>query len=251
MITIINYCGNKMDKIITTSWDDGHPLDFRIAELLDKYDLKGTFYIPKNNPQNTVMSENDVALLHHKFEIGGHTLNHVNLKKLDNSNLVHEINGSCYWLNEVTGVKPISFCPPFGAYNAASLKIIYLAGFKVIRTTQLLSPDLLLPVNYTTLQLFNHSSYTYAKHLLIRGRVTDFKLWLYSGATSDMLNLIDYYLNYIDMNGGCFHLWGHSWEIEKFNLWKQLEIVFKHLSNRSDYNYMENGQLSNYIQTQK
>ncbi|MDF2432941.1 MAG: hypothetical protein JWP44_2572 [Mucilaginibacter sp.] len=196
------------------------------------------------------MNESDVALLHKKFEIGGHTLNHVNLKKLDNSNLVNEINGSYSWLTEVTGIKPIAFCPPFGAYNAASLKAIQLAGFKVIRTTQLLSPDLLLPVNYTTLQLFNHSSFTYAKHLLIRARFIDFKLWLYSGATSDFLKLADYYLNHIDMNGGCFHLWGHSWEIDKFNLWNQLETVFKHLSKRSGYSYVENGQLSNYSQTQ-
>ena len=32
---------------ITTSWDDGHPLDLRVAELLTKYGLHGTFYIPK------------------------------------------------------------------------------------------------------------------------------------------------------------------------------------------------------------
>lgn len=30
--------------IITTSWDDGHPLDLKIAELLDKYGINGTFY---------------------------------------------------------------------------------------------------------------------------------------------------------------------------------------------------------------
>ncbi len=36
----------KPATFITTSWDDGHPLDFRVAELLSKYGLRGTFYIP-------------------------------------------------------------------------------------------------------------------------------------------------------------------------------------------------------------
>lgn len=31
---------------ITTSWDDGHPLDLRVAELLSEYHLQGTFYVP-------------------------------------------------------------------------------------------------------------------------------------------------------------------------------------------------------------
>jgi len=30
---------------ITTSWDDGHVLDMRLASLLTHYGFKGTFYI--------------------------------------------------------------------------------------------------------------------------------------------------------------------------------------------------------------
>ena len=36
----------KPSTCITTSWDDGHPLDLRVAELLAKYGLQGTFYVP-------------------------------------------------------------------------------------------------------------------------------------------------------------------------------------------------------------
>ena len=31
--------------IVTTSWDDGNKLDLKLAALLDKYGLVGTFYI--------------------------------------------------------------------------------------------------------------------------------------------------------------------------------------------------------------
>jgi hypothetical protein len=36
----------KLETYITTSWDDGHPSDLRVAELLIKHGLRGTFYVP-------------------------------------------------------------------------------------------------------------------------------------------------------------------------------------------------------------
>jgi len=27
--------------------------------------------------------------------------------------------------------------------------------------------------------------------------------------------------------GGVFHIWGHSWEIEKYKMWDELELFFK------------------------
>src|SRR5438477_127046 len=39
-----------IEPLLTTSWDDGHVLDFKVADLLSKYDLTGTFYIPRNAP---------------------------------------------------------------------------------------------------------------------------------------------------------------------------------------------------------
>jgi SAM-dependent methyltransferase len=36
----------KSPTYITTSWDDGHPTDLRVAALLAKYGIAGTFYVP-------------------------------------------------------------------------------------------------------------------------------------------------------------------------------------------------------------
>ena len=38
-------------KIVTTSWDDGHKLDLKLAKLLKKYGVPATFYIAPNNRQ--------------------------------------------------------------------------------------------------------------------------------------------------------------------------------------------------------
>ncbi|MEK7127288.1 MAG: hypothetical protein AAB838_01010, partial [Patescibacteria group bacterium] len=43
--------------------------------------------------------------------------------------------------------------------------------------------------------------------------------------------------------GGVFHLWGHSWEIEKFGLWNNLESFFKHVTSRKNITYVSNGDL--------
>lgn len=57
--------------------------------------------------------------------------------------------------------------------------------------------------------------------------------------------LAENYLEQIDREGGCFHLWGHSWEIEKYSLWKSLENLFKILANRPGFSYVKNRELVN------
>jgi hypothetical protein len=241
------YSLEDMIKLITTSWDDGHPLDIKIADLLEKYNLKGTFYIPKTNPQNEVMPEKDIISLSKRFEIGGHTLGHKNLNKCDSQQLVDEIEGCFNWLKKLTGQVPVSFCPPFGKYNRESLDVMRHAGFTNIRTTGLLSPHAKLPVMDTTMQVYNHSRFVYLKHLLIRSKFSNLKLWLKSGSTANYLRLAQFYLNHIDTYGGCFHIWGHSWEIEEFDLWNQLEDLFKLMANRARFEYIENRSLPNQL----
>jgi hypothetical protein len=39
-------------------------------------------------------------------------------------------------------------------------------------------------------------------------------------------------LNHAEKIRGVWHLWGHSWEIEQFKLWKSLEKILGSLKNR-------------------
>jgi len=45
--------------------------------------------------------------------------------------------------------------------------------------------------------------------------------------------------------GGIFHLWGHSWVIEKQNEWKKLEQVLIYISNHKNVSYLTNKELLN------
>ena len=50
-------------------------------------------------------------------------------------------------------------------------------------------------------------------------------------------------LNDVQKKGGIIHLWGHSWEIEKFDQWKMLERFFKFISNVNGIEFKTNYEL--------
>ena len=239
-------------KVITTSWDDGHIMDFHIAELLEKYNLKGTFYIPASNDEHEVMNEKNVISLAKKFEIGGHTISHKRINKVSEGLFDSEILGCYNWLTNLLDQSPVSFCFPGGVYNKAAIDYVYKSGFKIIRTTELLNPwmdnNTVIP---TTMQVYKHSEFTYYKHLLKRFNIKSLLFYLKSSRTSDLRKNTEYYLNYLVQNDGCFHLWGHSWEIEEFNLWYDLEELFKIMSNISEIDYVTNGELLSYKNLEK
>ena len=55
---------------LTFSIDDGHPKDLETADLLSKYGLKATFYIPATNPERPVMSASQIRTVAQTFEVG-------------------------------------------------------------------------------------------------------------------------------------------------------------------------------------
>ena len=46
--------------------------------------------------------------------------------------------------------------------------------------------------------------------------------------------------------GGVYHLWGHSWEIDDHNDWERLENVFRYISANPKVKYVTNGELEAY-----
>jgi peptidoglycan/xylan/chitin deacetylase (PgdA/CDA1 family) len=189
------------------------------------------------------MKEQDILDLSRHFEIGGHTLQHLSLKKLPPYAAWEEIRGSYDWLRYLLGKDPLCFCPPYGEFTKRQLSMIHDTGFRLVRTTELLSPRWSTGVLPTTLQVFDHNRFTYFRHLLKRGRLQNLGLWCGSGFSGDIFRLLDHYLQHIILHGGCLHLWGHSWEIEHHRQWRRLEKIFSIISHLPGISYVENGQL--------
>ena len=75
-----------------------------LKDLLEKYGLKATFYIPAANRERPVMSRSEIQQLGKRFEIGGHTMNHIALKSLSPERARAEINDGKKWLEDLLGV---------------------------------------------------------------------------------------------------------------------------------------------------
>lgn len=219
---------------ITTSWDDGHPLDLRVADLLTKYGLSGTFYVPMTADCET-MTAPQLRQLSSGFEVGAHTLHHVDLCRATDQVAWEEIAASKSWLEESTGLPCPMFCPPKGKYYARHLALCQRAGYGGVRTAEPLSLDFpvcqrglfLLP---TTVHACPHSLVSYARYLARRAAFKNLWRYILHGRTIDWVKLADSLLSQTLERGGVFHLWGHSWELQATGQWQRLDNAFRFMS---------------------
>ena len=216
---------------ITTSWDDGHTLDLRLAELLDKYDLRGTFYVARDYLDER-MSEAEIAELATRHEIGAHTLTHPILTEIPLDEAQREIVESRGWLQDVTGSDITAFCPPRGDVNPAVRDLIAEAGYEVARTVELYRLDtgddmLMLPttINVYPFPLRPSSSirarFQPIQRILPHIPALRIPVWALRSWPTLAISLLDRAAEI----GGVWHLWGHSWEIDHHGMWDDLERV--------------------------
>ncbi len=226
---------------VTTSWDDGDILDKRLSDLLSRYDIKGTFYITKNyRPER--LSDEEIRTLSKRHEIGAHTITHPDLRV--NS---AEIKEGKDWLENLTDLEVKMFCYPKGLYDNSVVSVVKEARFLGARTTALgaltFSDPFLIP---TTIQVypfpFRKNSWKILQPYQQRAPalkalgVGTFSMysWLNTAKTTFDIAL---------QKGEMFHLWGHSWEIEKYKMWDELEKFLQYIKNRKDCVYVTNSEL--------
>jgi peptidoglycan/xylan/chitin deacetylase (PgdA/CDA1 family) len=222
----------KPAAYITTSWDDGDPLDFRVAEMLSRHGLRGTFYIPRTGP-TTPMPPQQIRKLSANFEIGAHTLNHLYLPEHPDHRACDEIVVSRKWIEDVTGKACPMFCPPGGKFESRHIAMICEAGYSGFRTVEMMSLDaprrrnglLEMP---TTIQAQPHAASVYARNIAKRHAAGNLWLFLRHGR-GQWLAAARKLINVVLRRGGVFHLWGHSWELEQFNQWNALEEILAFL----------------------
>ncbi len=221
-------CGQSV--CVTTSWDDGHPLDLRVAELLMKYGISGTFYVPRTTEHGT-MRPSEMRTLSTIFEIGAHTMRHIVLTETTDEEAWQEISRSKAWIEDTIGSSCLLFCPPRGRYGRRHLDMASRAKYIGLRSTELLSLDrprqrgglLLMP---TTLQAYPHTRLDFARNAIKRKAAGNLWRCIAHGG-GDWARLGESLLRRALAHGGVFHLWGHSWELEKTGQWRRLDDVLR------------------------
>lgn len=197
---------------IEFSFDDGHPLDFRVQDMLKAYGFErhATFYIPSR----TLLTWDDIAILSQHSRIGGHTVHHpMDMKLLSDENMRREIQVNKKELEIVTGKEITSFCYPRGRFDKQVKIAVMQAGYSEARTTRVLrtqqGPDDF--EKDTTVQIGPRKEY-------------DGDHWL--EVAKEQLNIAQSH-----GASGYFHVWGHSAEIYDNNDWHHFEALLKLLSN--------------------
>jgi L-malate glycosyltransferase len=220
--------------IVTTSWDDGHKLDLKLINLLRKYNVPATFYVSPFNcefNQKELLTTEDVRNISKDFEIGAHTMTHPHLPKISLENAKKEILESKKYLEKIINKKVTAFCYPYGEYNTNIKNSVKCSGFRIARTTGRFSINTGTDrfETPTTVHAYSHLLDLKNLGMLLKYRTVDWES-LAKKQFKDVLR-----------NGGVFHLWGHSWEIEKFNYWKKLENILSLIgNNKKNVKYMSN-----------
>ena len=222
---------------ITTSWDDGHHLDQRVADLLDRHGLRGTFYIARDFlPER--LSDAEIRDLAGRHEIGAHTLTHPVLTEISMEQAGQEISGSKSWLEDLTGAPISAFCYPKGANNPALQNIVQGAGYRMARGVEQyhLQADGIRFARYnlpTTIHIYPFPLRPVSGLRKMKLRIEPLQrvlphmreLGISPLALRSWSSLAIALLERAESVGGVWHLWGHSWEIERYQMWDEFEVV--------------------------
>ncbi len=181
------------------SIDDGCASDVRVAELAKKYNIETIFYWPVEwhslafEKGYEPLGYADALKIASEFEIGSHTITHRYLTNIPFEEARYEIECSKFMLEDMLTTDITKFCPPRGYTNPELNKII-MGSYESQRLTK-------------------------GKGLL--------HIHPNSGANGN-IPWREYYAQHKDQ---ITEVWGHSWEMDKYDLWGEFEEFLKEVSN--------------------
>lgn len=222
---------NGKKKAITFSFDDGTLQDVRLIEMLNKYNLKGTFNICSGllGVPNTVVRygrpiehgkvrAEDVREIYTGHEVAVHTLTHPWLNRLDDDAVVREIEDDRLRLSELCGYEVFGMAYPFGVYDERILELIRTrTGVKYSRTINN-TRAFCLPKGDELLTW--HPSVYYIE--------------------PELESVVDEFLALECDEPQLLYIWGHSFELDSDIDDATFERICKKLSGREDIFYGTN-----------
>lgn len=230
--------------VVTTSWDDGDRADLKLADLLHSRGVAGTLYVPiKPYLGRPALTRNEMRMLADAgFEIGGHGVDHEHMPSLSREETLRVVRECKNRLEATVGQPVRMFCYPGGHFTAVTVRCLADAGYYGARTTRMLATRLSfdrfeMP---TTVQAYPHRGFTYFKNAVKAKRPA--RLYNYAiGGRSSWVELGKRTFDRVLREGGVWHLYGHSWELEDHHLWDGLAELLDYVSHRDGVQYLTNG----------
>ena len=112
--------------------DDGNLDNYtNMFPIMQKYGFTGALYIVGNyiGAEHYMNKEQILEMYNTGWEVGSHSMNHLDLTKLNGDQLRYEIVGSKETLEEKLGIPVLTFAYPFGLHNDAAHDYVKFAGY--------------------------------------------------------------------------------------------------------------------------
>lgn len=219
-------------KAVTFSFDDGVESDKRLAELFNKYGLKCSFNLNSGKINgDDVWDCNGFVVkrpdpfdksIYEGHEICAHGRLHLKPDELDEKELCEEFDEDVRALKNLFNTEICGAAYAFGVYSDKVVSHLKNIGIRFSRT-----------VNST----YNFDIQTD----LLRFDPTC------SFADPKTLELAEQFLNNESETPQIFYIWGHSYEIDGYNMWDYMENLCKMLSGRDDILYATNSEVFRYF----
>ena len=224
---------NGKMKAVTFSYDDGVTQDERLIALFNKYGLKCTFNLNHDllGRDGSLLREG-VTVSHIKIprervrsvyeghEIATHSLTHPFLTRLNDDEIVREIEEDRIKLSELAGYEVVGHAYPMGDCDDRVARIIEnRTGVKYARTvvsTHAFDEQ-------RDLYLFNPSVYHHRE-------------------MDKMFALGEQFLNLNPDKPQLFYIWGHAYEFDIYQNWARFEEFLEMISKRDDIFYGTNAE---------
>lgn len=138
LMNYLNYGRPLPEKPILITFDDGYKDNYTNAyPILKKYGFTATVFLVTNfiDHDPRFMTWDQVREMQDNgFVFGSHTLNHAELNKMTQAEIMNELVGSREELARQLGHKPRYFAYPTGAYNLQIEESVHQAGYRAAFT---------------------------------------------------------------------------------------------------------------------
>ena len=127
------YCVQRDQKMASLTFDAawGNEDTQQLIDILGKYNVKATFFVVGDWAEK--YPESVKALHDAGHEVMTHSAHHDHFNALSAEEIAADLNASCDKIEEVTGVRPTRFRPPYGEYDDHVITTTRAAGLEPIQ----------------------------------------------------------------------------------------------------------------------
>ena len=207
-------------KAFNVTYDDGVLQDIRFVELLNQYQLKGTFNLNSllletefewTHESGCIVKRlkiDDIQSLYTGHEIASHTLTHPYMDHLTKEEILHELSKDKANLERIFSKEVKGFAVPFDYYSELIKKCVKECGFEYARISE--------------------ESYSFRPQ-------NDFYKWRATVFHCDdkLEGLVQQFVE-TDEELAMFQIVGHTYDLDIENKWNIIENVFEVISKQED-----------------